>query len=75
MTFGTLFIFFALAGLLSLLLGSALKWGALDNNRQRLLDPDRMTREMLTDPTLSDEERGYLQELAVLDLPRRHICC
>ena len=75
MAFDTLTVFSGLAGVLAVLLGSALKWGALDNRRERLLDPDRLTQEMFCDPNLTDEERRYLHELAVLELPRRHICC
>ena len=38
-------------------------------------DPARIQKGILEDQTLSDRERQWMQEVAALELPRRHLVC
>ena len=38
-------------------------------------DPKRIQREILDDQTLTESEREWMQEVAALELPRRHLVC
>lgn len=50
------------------------KAGPGSSDRQRF-DPRRIQENILSDQLIGDEERAYLSELAVLELPRRHLIC
>jgi hypothetical protein len=38
-------------------------------------DPLRIQKEILEDRTLNHRERQWMQEVAALELPRRHLVC
>ena len=68
----------ALLGIVAVLtavFGVLTRWDRLPESRPAGLDCRRITQNMLDDPDLSVEERAWLAELAVLELPRRHIVC
>lgn len=50
------------------------KAGPGSSDKQRF-DPKRIEENILADQIISDQERAYLTELAVLELPRRHLIC
>jgi|TARA_Y100000294_G_C8545059_1_gene332742 hypothetical protein len=68
------YIFIGIVIAVALTVGWWLGWDRDDGSKFRL-DPDRITREMIDDPTLSANERTYMRELAALELPRRHLIC
>ena len=41
----------------------------------QLLDPKKIQQRLMADKTLSADDRAYISELAVLELPRRHLIC
>ncbi|NQV58010.1 MAG: hypothetical protein HQ503_19270 [Rhodospirillales bacterium] len=70
------YIFIGFVAVAAVIIGRWVKWdmpGADDEGSR--LDPSQITRRMLDDPDLSDEERQYLIEMAALELPRRHLIC
>jgi len=60
---------------LTVIFGVLTRWDRLPESGPAVLDCRRITHDMLDDPALSGEERAWLSELAVLELPRRHIIC
>ena len=44
-------------------------------NKGYRYDPARIQQEILEDRTLNDQEREWMQEVAALELPRRHLVC
>jgi hypothetical protein len=38
-------------------------------------DPERTQKSILENITLTDQEREWMQEVAALELPRRHLFC
>ena len=71
-------IFWLLIGVVSILavlLGVYLQWDNLPESKLATLDPDQLARDLINDPALSEEERGYMKEVAALDLTRRHLIC
>jgi hypothetical protein len=71
-------IFWLLIGVVSVLavlLGVYLHWDNLPESKLATLDPDQLARDLINDPELSEEERGYMKEVAALDLTRRHLIC
>lgn len=70
--------FLAILGIVAVLtvvVGILTRWDRLPESGPAVLDCRRITRDMLDDPTLSRQEQAWLAELAVLELPRRHIIC
>ena len=64
-----------IVALLTVVAGTLTRWDGLPESRPAVLDCRRITFDMLQDPTLNARERVWLAELAVLELPRRHIIC
>jgi hypothetical protein len=65
----------AAVSFLTLAAGVLTRWDGLPESRPAVLDCRQITHGMLGEPGLSDRERAWLAELAVLELPRRHIVC
>ncbi len=62
-------------GVLAVPLGVYLHWDNLPESKLATLDPDALARDLINDPDLSDEERIFMREVAVLNLTRRHLIC
>tara|TARA_B100000315_G_scaffold145541_1_gene134468 strand:+ start:7552 stop:7785 length:234 start_codon:yes stop_codon:yes gene_type:complete len=59
----------------SLILGIYLRWDKLPESKMATLDPDRLARDLIDDTELTEEERGFMKEVAALELTRRHLIC
>ncbi len=64
-----------LVGVFSVLLGRYIHWDNLPESKLATLDPDQLAHDLLHDRSLTEEERDYMKEVAVLDLTRRHLIC
>ena len=62
-------------GALSILLGIYVRWDNLPESKLATLDPDRLARDLVEDESLTEEERGYMKEVAALELTHRHLIC
>ena len=69
------FTFMGTVLLIAIAIGVAIKWDKRPTPARYRYDARAIQAEILADGTLSDEERAYLEEVAVLDLPRRHLVC
>lgn len=68
-------ILLGVVGIGSIFLGIYVRWDTLPESKLATLDPDRLARDLIEDDSLSEEERGYMKEVAALDLTRRHLIC
>ena len=60
---------------ISVLLGVYLRWDNLPESKLATLAPDQLARDLFNDPHLTREEREFMQEVAALELTRRHLIC
>jgi len=65
----------AVVAMFSVVIGIFLRWDNLPESKLATLDPDQLARDLINDPELSEEERGYMKEVAALELTRRHLIC
>ncbi len=70
-----IFAFMGVVLLIAVAISIAIKWDKRPTPARYRYDANAIQAEILADETLSDEERAYLEEVAVLELPRRHLVC
>lgn len=79
MTATPIFVFLGIVILLAAAIGWLTGWD-IDPGENRAkgnyrYDPVRIQNDILKDQTLSEREREWMQEVAALELPRRHLVC
>ncbi len=70
-----IFAFMGVVLLIAIAIGIAIKGDKRPTPARYRYDARAIQAEILADETLSDEEQAYLEEVAVLELPRRHLVC
>ena len=68
-------ILLGVVGVGSLFLGIYVRWDNLPESKMATLDPERLAEDLIKDESLTEEERGYMKEVAVLALTHRHLIC
>ena len=71
----TLVLFFCLVAAIAVALAVVTRWDTLPEGRCNPLDPGAIWNELVGEEPLTDEEQRWLDELAALELPRRHRLC
>ncbi|MEK9677514.1 MAG: hypothetical protein VW169_03900 [Rhodospirillaceae bacterium] len=69
------FIFMSVVLLIAIAIGIVIKWDKRPIPARYGYDANAIQAEILADKTLGDEERAVVEEVAVLELPRRHLVC
>jgi len=68
-------IFLAAICLLAIGVGWLTNWDRRHTPARYRYNPAAIQAEILSDTTLSDQERAWMKEVEALELPRRHLVC